>query len=212
VHPAALVVCSQNHDQIGNRAAGDRLSASLSYGRLALAAVLTMTSPFTPMLFMGEEFGASTPWQFFTSHPEEWLAEATAKGRLKEFEQMGWDPALVPNPQDPETFRRSKLKWDEVHDGDHARLLELYRALANLRRSMPELADGGFTDTHVDFSEEDKWLVLSRGEVRVACNFGHWTLTKALDGELLLATDSAAAVENGKLTIPGESAAVVLLT
>ena len=211
VHPAALVVCNQNHDQIGNRAAGDRLSSSLSYGRLALAAVLTMTSPFTPMLFMGEEFGASTPWQFFTSHPEEWLAEATAKGRLKEFERMGWDPALVPNPQDPETFERSKLKWEEAHDGDHARLLELYRALANLRRSTPELAGGGFTDTHVDFSEEDKWLVLSRGAVRVACNFGDRTLTKAMDGEVLLATDSAAAVGNGKLTLPGESAAVVRL-
>lgn len=211
VHPAALVVCNQNHDQIGNRAAGDRLSASLSYGRLALAAVLTMTSPFTPMLFMGEEFGASTPWQFFTSHPEEWLAEATAKGRLKEFERMGWDPALVPNPQDPETFERSKLNWEEAHDGDHARLLELYRALANLRRSTPELAGGGFTDTHVDFSEEDKWLVLSRGAVMVACNFGDLTLTltKAMDGEVLLATDSAAAVGNGKLTLPGESAAVV---
>ncbi|MFF2297134.1 malto-oligosyltrehalose trehalohydrolase [Arthrobacter sp. NPDC058127] len=213
VHPAALVVCNQNHDQIGNRAAGDRLSASLSYGRLALAAVLTMTSPFTPMLFMGEEFGASTPWQFFTSHPEEWLAEATAKGRLKEFERMGWDPALVPNPQDPETFERSKLNWEEAHDGDHARLLELYRALANLRRSTPELAGGGFTDTHVDFSEEDKWLVLSRGAVMVACNFGDLTLTltKAMDGEVLLATASAAAVGNGKLTLPGESAAVVRL-
>ncbi|WP_284980790.1 malto-oligosyltrehalose trehalohydrolase [Arthrobacter sp. efr-133-TYG-118] len=211
VHPAALVVCNQNHDQIGNRAAGDRLSANLSYGRLALAAVLTMTSPFTPMLFMGEEFGASTPWQFFTSHPEEWLAEATAEGRLKEFERMGWDPALVPNPQDPETFERSKLKWEEAHDGDHARLLDLYRALANLRRSTPELAGGGFTDTHVDFSEEDKWLVLGRGAVRVACNFGDRTLTKAMDGEVLLGTDSAAAVGNGKLTLPGESAAVVRL-
>lgn len=211
VHPAALVVCNQNHDQIGNRAAGDRLSASLSYGRLALAAVLTMTSPFTPMLFMGEEFGASTPWQFFTSHPEEWLAKATAEGRLKEFERMGWDPALVPNPQDPETFERSKLKWEEAHDGDHARLLELYRALANLRRSTPELAGGGFTDTHVDFSEEDKWLVLGRGAVRVACNFGTQPLRKTMDGDLLLTTDLSADVGNGKLTIPGESAAVVRL-
>ncbi|MHC6221808.1 malto-oligosyltrehalose trehalohydrolase [Arthrobacter sp. MMS24-S77] len=211
VHPAALVVCSQNHDQIGNRAAGDRLSANLSYGRLALAAVLTMTSPFTPMLFMGEEFGASTPWQFFTSHPEEWLAKATAEGRLKEFERMGWDPALVPNPQDPGTFSRSKLKWEEINDGDHARLLELYRVLANLRRSTPELAAGGFTDTHVDFSEGDNWLVLSRGAVRVVCNFGTQLLTRTMDGDLLLATDPSAAVGNGKLTIPGESAAVVRL-
>ncbi|WP_423182018.1 malto-oligosyltrehalose trehalohydrolase [Arthrobacter sp. NyZ413] len=211
-HPAALVVCNQNHDQIGNRAAGDRLSATLSYSRLALAAVLTLTSPFTPMLFMGEEFGASTPWQFFTSHPEPWLAEATAEGRLKEFERMGWDPAKVPNPQDPETFLRSKLKWEEIQDGNHARLLELYRDLTALRRSTPELAEGGFTDTHVAFSEEDKWLVLTRGDVKVAYNFGTAPLERAMSAELLLATDPAAAVVNATLTLPGESAAVVRLT
>ncbi|MEZ2390727.1 malto-oligosyltrehalose trehalohydrolase [bacterium RCC_150] len=208
-HPAALVVCSQNHDQIGNRAAGDRLTAKLSYGRLALAAVLTMTSPFTPMLFMGEEFGASTPWQFFTSHPEEWLAKATAEGRLKEFERMGWDPALVPNPQDPETFTRSKLKWEEVHEGYHARLLELYRALAHLRRSTPELAEGGFADSHVEFSEDGQWLVLSRADVRIVYNFGTEPYTKTMGGEVLLSTDSGVNLGSGTLTVPGESAVVV---
>ena len=91
------------------------------------------------MLFMGEEYGATTPWQFFTSHPEPELGKATAEGRIKEFERMGWDPAVVPDPQDPETFTRSKLNWAEAADGDHARLLELYRALIALRRSTPEL-------------------------------------------------------------------------
>jgi maltooligosyltrehalose trehalohydrolase len=114
------VVCNQNHDQIGNRAVGDRLSQSLPYGPLAVAAVLTLTSPFTPMLFMGEEYAASTPWQFFTSHPEPDLGKATAEGRIREFERMGWDPAVVPDPQDPETFRRSKLNWAEASTGDHA--------------------------------------------------------------------------------------------
>ena len=128
VHPAALVVCSQNHDQIGNRATGDRLSQSLPYGSLALAAVLTLTGPFTPMLFMGEEYGASTPWQFFTSHPEPELGKATAEGRIREFERMGWDPAVVPDPQDPATFTRSKLDWAEASEGDHARFTEDLRA------------------------------------------------------------------------------------
>ncbi|OFI40011.1 malto-oligosyltrehalose trehalohydrolase [Arthrobacter sp. SW1] len=212
-HPAALVVCNQNHDQIGNRAAGDRLSASLSYGRLALAAVLTMTSPFTPMLFMGEEFAASTPWQFFTSHPEEWLGKATAEGRLKEFERMGWDPALVPNPQDPQTFLRSKLDWEEASEGHHARLLGLYRSLAALRRSTPELGEGGFGAIEVDFSEEERWLALIRGGVRVVCNFGPDELSMDLDGDLdgglLLASEPAVSLQGGTLTLPGEAAAVV---
>ncbi len=77
--------------------------------------MLTLTAPFTPMLFMGEEWGASTPWQFFTAHPEPELAIATAEGRIKEFERMGWDRDSVPDPQDPATFERSKLDWSEVH-------------------------------------------------------------------------------------------------
>ena len=106
-----LVVCSQNHDQIGNRARGDRLTEHLDEDQLACAALLTLAGPFTPMLFQGEEWGASTPFQFFTSHPEPDLGEATAEGRIKEFEKMGWDPAVVPHPQDPATFLDSKLDW-----------------------------------------------------------------------------------------------------
>ena len=210
-HPSALVVCLQNHDQIGNRAIGDRLTATLSDGKLAIGAVLTMTSPFTPMLFMGEEFAASTPWQFFTSHPEPELGKATAEGRIKEFERMGWDPAVVPDPQDPETFQRSKLKWEEAGHGRHARLLELYRDLAQLRRKTPELVDGGFAETSVEYDEDEHWLQLSRGSVRVVCNFGSEDLATPLEGSLLLATNPAAALAEGELTLPGESAAVVRL-
>ncbi|WP_026546276.1 malto-oligosyltrehalose trehalohydrolase [Paenarthrobacter nicotinovorans] len=208
-HPSALVVCLQNHDQIGNRATGDRLTASLSYGKLAIGAVLTMTSPFTPMLFMGEEFGASTPWQFFTSHPEPELGKATAEGRIKEFERMGWDPAVVPDPQDPETFQRSKLNWDEAGEGDHARLLQLYKDLAQLRRDTPELVDGGFGETSVEFDDDEHWLQMSRGTVRVICNFGDDALGTPLSGSILLATDGEAVLDEGTLTLPGGSAAVV---
>ncbi|AMB42582.1 MULTISPECIES: malto-oligosyltrehalose trehalohydrolase [Paenarthrobacter] len=208
-HPSALVVCLQNHDQIGNRATGDRLTSSLSDGKLAIGAVVTMTSPFTPMLFMGEEFAASTPWQFFTSHPEPDLGKATAEGRIKEFERMGWDPDVVPDPQDPETFQRSKLKWEEAGQGNHARLLQLYRDLARLRRETPELTDGGFAETTVEYDDDEHWLQFSRGKLRVVCNFGSEALETALEGTLLLATEPEAVIADGSLTLPGESAAVV---
>ena len=210
VHPAALVVCSQNHDQIGNRATGDRLSQSLSYGQLAVAAVLTLTSPFTPMLFMGEEYGATTPWQFFTSHPEPELGKATAEGRIKEFERMGWDPAVVPDPQDPETFRRSKLNWAESTEGHHARLLDLYRALTALRRATPELAGLGFADTAVDYSEDDGWLRFRRGDVHVALNFSEQAVKlEAADGTVLLSTDEATRADGSSLVLAPWSAAIL---
>ncbi|MCQ1945564.1 MULTISPECIES: malto-oligosyltrehalose trehalohydrolase [unclassified Arthrobacter] len=166
-----LVTAIQNHDQIGNRAAGDRLSATLGYEQLALGAVLSLASPFTPMLFMGEEFGASTPWQFFTSHPEPELGKATAEGRLKEFERMGWDPDTVPNPQDPSTFTNSKLDWSEVEQGDHGRLLDLYRRLLALRRETPDLMDPDLRKVRVDYDEVGRWLVMQRGSTAVALNF-----------------------------------------
>lgn len=211
VHPAALVVCSQNHDQIGNRATGDRLSQSLSYGPLALAAVLTLTSPFTPMLFMGEEFGASTPWQFFTSHPEPELGKATAEGRIREFERMGWDPAVVPDPQDPETFRRSKLDWAEASEGDHARLLALYRSLTALRRAHPELASLGFAETDVTFDDDAGWLRFRRGSVEVLLNFSPEAVQLENVGKtVLLSTDDAVQPDGGSLSLASWSAAVVL--
>lgn len=165
-----LVVANQNHDQIGNRAVGDRLTAQLDAGQLAIAAALTLLGPFTPMLFMGEEWAASTPWQFFTSHPEPELGRATAEGRIAEFSRMGWDPDVVPDPQDPATFERSKLDWSELPTGDHARMLEFYRAIAELRRSRPEFTDPRFGRNTVDVDESERWLVLRRGNVRILVN------------------------------------------
>ncbi|GAB3610646.1 malto-oligosyltrehalose trehalohydrolase [Humibacter ginsengiterrae] len=168
---ARLVVFSQDHDQIGNRAAGDRLTATLDDGQLAIAAALTLLGPFTPMLFMGEEWAASTPWQFFTSHPEPELAKATADGRKAEFARMGWDEASVPDPQDPETFERSKLDWTEATGGRHARLLAFYRDLVRLRRARPELTDPRFATIHVEVDADAGWLVLRRCGTVVAVNF-----------------------------------------
>ncbi|CAD5995905.1 malto-oligosyltrehalose trehalohydrolase [Agreia sp. COWG] len=167
-----LVVANQNHDQIGNRAIGDRLTASLDGGQLAIAAALTLLGPFTPMLFMGEEWGASTPFQFFTSHPEPELGTATAEGRIAEFARMGWDESNVPNPQDLSTFTNSKLDWAEPASAgsEHARLLEFYRALTALRKSVPEFTDPRWPQLSVEFSEESRWLEFARGDVRVLVN------------------------------------------
>lgn len=132
-----LVAFSQDHDQIGNRAIGDRLTATLDDGGLAVAAALVLLGPFTPMLFMGEEWGATTPWPFFSSHPEPELAEATRTGRIAEFARMGWDPAVVPDPQDPATFESARLHWAELDEPGHARLLGWYRRLIELRREVP---------------------------------------------------------------------------
>ncbi|GAA4266883.1 malto-oligosyltrehalose trehalohydrolase [Frondihabitans peucedani] len=205
-----LVVANQNHDQIGNRATGDRLAATLDDGQLVIAAALTLTAPFTPMLFMGEEWAASTPWQFFTSHPEADLGKATGEGRIAEFAKMGWDPAVVPDPQDPETFTRSKLDWSETAGGRHALVLDAYKRLIALRRSERELLDPALSNVSVEHSEEDRWLVLTRGTIRVAVNFAaeEQTLDVA-SREVLFASDDAVVAGGASLTLPGHSVAVV---
>jgi maltooligosyltrehalose trehalohydrolase len=167
-----LVTFAQDHDQIGNRATGDRLSATLDDGLLAVAAVLTLIGPNTPMLFMGEEWGASTPWQFFTSHPEPELGEAVAQGRIREFERMGWDPAVVPNPQDPATFTRSKLDWSELQQQRHARLHKLYRELIALRRDRPELRDPRWAGVRAQYDDETRSFRVDLGPLSVIANLG----------------------------------------
>ena len=123
------------------------------------------------MLFMGEEWAASTPWQFFTSHPEPELGRATAEGRIAEFAAMGWDPAVVPDPQDPETFTRSKLDWDERGEGVHARILALYRDLIALRQAHPDLTDPAFGPLRAEADEASRTFRLERGSVQILVNF-----------------------------------------
>ncbi|WP_072314978.1 malto-oligosyltrehalose trehalohydrolase [Agrococcus sp. Marseille-P2731] len=158
-----LVVSAQNHDQIGNRARGDRITEVLSESQLLCAALLLYGGPSTPMLFQGEEWGASSPFQFFTSHPEPELGRLTAEGRLAEFERMGWDESVVPDPQDPATFERSKLDWSELRRERHARVLDGYRELARLRRELPALTDPHWTGNRVEVFEEAGVLRLLRG-------------------------------------------------
>lgn len=187
-----------DHDQIGNRAGGDRMD--LSEGLLGVAAAIVLTSPYTPMLFMGEEWGSRTPFQFFSSHPEPKLIESTRAGRFAEFAEHGWKADEVADPMDPATFHRSKLDWSEV---DGSPVLEIYRKLIALRRSYAQLSDPRLDRFMVDFNEEERWLVLHRGDLRVIANLSAEPRTVPVSGEVLLASSTV----DGQ-TIAGESFAV----
>ena len=134
--PRRFVVFGSDHDQIGNRAVGDRPSTSLDDATLAATAALVLLSPYTPMLFMGEEWGTRTPFQFFTDHEEEDLARSVSEGRVREFAGFGWDADEIPDPQAAETVEASRLRWDELNEAEHIRMLAWYQALTALRRDL----------------------------------------------------------------------------
>ncbi|MCV7191265.1 malto-oligosyltrehalose trehalohydrolase [Mycolicibacterium brumae] len=180
-----LLAYTCTHDQVGNRAAGDRPCAYLSAGQLAVSAALALLSPFTAMLFMGEEWAASTPFAFFSSHTEPELAEAIRVGRRAEFAEHGWDAATVPDPQDRRTFDASKLDWSERSRPLHAEMLRLYRDLIALRRDEPDLSDYRLDRVRVDFDEDARWIVLRRGSLAIVCNLGSDPATIPVSGELV---------------------------
>lgn len=207
---SALLAYTCTHDQIGNRATGDRPGHYLSPGQLAVKAALILGSPYTPMLFMGEEWGASSPFQFFTSHPEPELARATALGRAGEFADHGWDSADIPDPQDPQTFLRSKLDWNELGRPPHAALLDCYRKLIDLRARRTELTDPWLEHLAVDYDEERRWIVLHRGGLRVACNLGPEPVTVPVGGRPLVWWEPPSQDETGAATVlPGHSFAIL---
>jgi maltooligosyltrehalose trehalohydrolase len=156
-----FVVCIQNHDQVGNRAAGERLSALLGFEQQKLAAALMLLSPYVPMLFMGEEYGEANPFQYFVSHGDEQLVEAVRKGRRKEFEAFGWGDD-VPDPQSEETFARSRLDPDAGRRGRGAAMRALYRDLLALRRTLPALRPGAPV-VRVDCDESAGWVTMLLG-------------------------------------------------
>jgi len=214
-----FLACLQNHDQIGNRATGDRVAAAPAdpagatpdlLGRAAAGAAMVLTSPFTPLLFMGEEWAASTPWQYFTDFDPE-LGALVRDGRRREFAEHGWDRAEVPDPQDPTTRDRSVLRWDELGEGDHARMLAWYRALIALRRAEPDLRDDDLAAISVTTGPD--WLVIHRGGLDVLVNLGAQpaVLPASPDAQVLLAWSGGTAAEPvaGGLRVPPDSAAVV---
>ena len=136
VPPWRFVVALQNHDQIGNRAKGDRISHLVGPDRVRAGAALTLLAPAVPLIFQGEEWAASTPFPYFTDHDDPELAEAVRNGRRSEFAAFGWKPEDVPDPQSEETFRSAILNWDELAHPNHAQILEWYRTLLQQRRAL----------------------------------------------------------------------------
>ena len=169
-----FVAFLQNHDQVGNRASGDRIAATLPPGLLKVGAAVLLLGPFTPMLFMGEEWAAGTPWCYFTDHAEPELGRAVTEGRRREFARFGWT-GEVPDPQAVDTYRRSILDWSEPDRSTHRDLLEWHRALIALRRSRPELNDPRPPAAAVDIRDggdgEARLLIMRRGGVRVLARF-----------------------------------------
>ncbi|MBV8818777.1 MAG: malto-oligosyltrehalose trehalohydrolase [Acidobacteriaceae bacterium] len=205
-----FVVSTQNHDQVGNRARGERLSHLAGIGKAKIAAALLVTSPFLPMLFQGEEWAASAPFLYFTQHEDEELGRAVSEGRKKEFSAFGWAPDDVPDPQDESTFQTSKLNWKEVAQPPHAGMLEWYRSLLRLRHATPALKTGHLRDVDITFSEDESWLLMSRGEITVACNFsGEPRLVPATRGEVILASSSSLKPDLEGLLLPPESVAIL---
>ncbi|WP_434740185.1 malto-oligosyltrehalose trehalohydrolase [Micromonospora sp. SH-82] len=205
-----LVAYLQNHDQIGNRATGDRISATLSPAMLRVGATLLFTAPFTPMLFMGEEWAATTPWQFFTSHPEPELATAVATGRRREFAEHGWPEGDVPDPQDRETFLRSRLDWAELDKPEHREMYDFHRRLIALRKSRSDLSDPWLHA--VDVQQGDRFLLVRRGRCRVVANLADEPQRVNLPDvvrRVLLATGPGVSVMRDGLQLPAETAAVV---
>src|SRR5215210_4279956 len=190
VAPERFVVFGQNHDQVGNRALGDRLPVEAR----PLAAMCVLLSPFTPMLFMGEEHGEAAPFQFFSDHIDEEIAVATREGRRREFAAFAeFAGEQVPDPQDPETFRRSKL----TRTGEPEGLRELYERLLAARRAI------GPGEAAAEFDEHAGWLKLRRGDHVVVANFSRQRVHVPVDRplELLLATHHAT-VEPGHVVLP----------
>lgn len=201
----------QNHDQVGNRARGERIGALVSRQRLMIAAALVLTAPFVPLLFQGEEWNASAPFLYFTDHQDPRLGAAVRDGRRAEFAAFGWDPASIPDPQAEDSFRRSRLDWSERRHGPHAQILDWYRRLIALRRAHPDLAAGAPAD--VQYDEGARWLVCVRGSIVVACNFAasaqQLPLPPAQGHEVLLSSEESAAPTNQTVRLAAESVALL---
>jgi maltooligosyltrehalose trehalohydrolase len=184
------VVCVQNHDQIGNRACGDRLHHSIDAAQWRAVSVLLLTSPSTPLLFMGQEWGASTPFLYFTDLGAD-LGRAVTEGRRREFKdfpEFGEDGTnSIPDPQAQRTYECSQLRWDERSSEPHASHLALYRELLRLRAAYAALQASGCATAHA-WAEGDDAIVMRRardgqvllivsrlrgsGEVNIASHFG----------------------------------------
>jgi maltooligosyltrehalose trehalohydrolase len=203
----------QTHDQVGNRAKGERSNHLMNVGRLKIAAALVLTAPFIPMLFQGEEWGATSPFLYFTDHEDPELGRNVTEGRRREFTAFGWNPEEIPDPQAVESFERSKLNWSERDEEPHAGLWAWHRRLIKLRREIPALSDGRLNQVRVSFDETTKWFVVKRGAIVIACSLNPSKQRVPVEIEpgsrLLLASDDKVQLIEDTVELLSDSLAIL---
>ena len=203
----------QNHDQVGNRAKGERSSHLLSFGRLKIAAALVLSAPFIPMLFQGEEWAATSPFLYFTNHEDAELGRLVTEGRRREFAAFSAHSDDVPDPQALDTFERSKLAWDECSRAPHAEMLDWHRRLIRLRRESAALSDGRLDRVTVTFDEQAKWLVMARGSITLTCNLSErrqlMPVSIGKDARILLASEKEIQLAGDGVELPPDSVAII---
>ncbi len=206
----AFLAYLQNHDQIGNRAVGERSAAMMSPGRLRVAAALVLCGPSVPMLFMGEEWGASTPWLYFTDHQDPDLGASVSEGRRKEFSYFGWNPDDVPDPQERATRDRSVLQWSEIGESPHRELLAWHRDLIRLRRALPDLTATGPSDTVAVADDTAGTLQVRRRGVVLSANIGPAAQRMEVPPghRLILGSDDGIEVGEGWVVVPPDAIAI----
>ena len=201
----------QNHDQVGNRAKGERIEHLVGMARAKMAAGLLLTAPFLPMIWQGEEYAASTPFLYFADHEDVEMAKMVSEGRKKEFAAFGFGEDEVADPENVETFHRSKLDWKECESGTHAEMHAWVRKLTWLRRHSQSLNDGDKGHVTVISDEKKKWLLMDRGLMRVICNLGADAVEFEVPEGYRLAACSIGGIEaaDGMVTMPPDGFAVL---
>ena len=201
----------QNHDQVGNRPKGERIGRLLSIRQVKIGAALVLCGPFVPMLFQGEEFGASSPFLYFTDHADQNLAASVSTGRRQEFARFGWKPEDIPDPQDVSSFQESKLDWSELPHHPYDEILRWYRALIALRQSSRALRNGSLDQLTVEFDESNRWLMLHRPPLTVLCNFSARELCVSLKSAMqpLLSSEPMIGIHGSAVELAGESVVIL---
>jgi maltooligosyltrehalose trehalohydrolase len=208
-----FVTYLQNHDEVGNRMRGELISHLVNVGRAKVGAAIVFIAPMIPMLFQGEEWGASTPFFYFTSFVEPALAAHLIAGREQDYIEFGWDPSQAADPTQPETFKRSKLNWEELNQPPHSEYLDWYRQLIRLRRGPLNLMDGHMDWVTTYYNEKDCWLMVIRGPVTLICNLANnpqlLKIPKDQPDHILLASDPAITRSGRFLHLPADSVAIL---
>ncbi len=207
-----FVAYLQSHDQVGNRACGERIGHLVNSDRAQIGAALILLSPYVPLLFQGQEWGAKSPFQYFVDfahHPE--LASAVADGRCREFAAFGWQPDDIPDPTAQETFQRSKLDWTEPAQAQHAQMLAWHQALIELRRRLSPVVDDPRDFVKTSCDERQQWLCMERPGALVVCNFSACDrtipITAGRDYQIVLASKAPVELSDGVVKLPSESVA-----